>query len=190
HLPNSELKPEDVKKLYGTASQHFYDYGSRAAQLYSFHPNTYLSFTTPPNSLRVQEIKVSYRGPALAAPSNQDLEQAQSYLMNKAGHLASTSNWNAAIQLLVMRLKEHPDDGEAHYQLAQAYAKQGQIDEAILEYKACLATITSPTARSSSKSAYLMQLCVEGLQRLSVLPKPQDPHTKDSASQINVRTQR
>ena len=176
---DSTLTFDDLKKIYGATARHFYDYDGQAARLYSFVPNTAVTFTSPQNSFRIQKAKITYRGPALPTPGIQDVSGGHDHLMKRVYELGAQEQWDQIMPPLIVHLKEHPEDGDAHYWLGRAYAKQGQLYEAISEYKAALATVAPDAATSPNNGnatvqgaavSDLKQRCLLGLQELRAIP--------------------
>jgi len=195
HLPNSTVTLDDVQHLYGKTARRFYEYGSNVTMLYSYVPNTQLVFVFPRATFRVGQVKVNYRGPALPAPSTEDMGLARDQFKARMDNLVEQGRWGEAVPWLLTRLKENPYDAEAHYQLGRAYMKQGHLHEAIVQYKAGLAlsspasvgapvpgaSATQASAASEQEAANddLQKRCIAGLRELRVVAVPEDQQEKD-----------
>lgn len=203
HLPNSTVTLEDVERLYGKTAQRFYEYGAHATLLYSFVPNTQLVFVVPRTTFRVGQVKVNYRGPTLPPPSTADIAQGRDQFKARMLEMVDQGNWGQAVPWLLTRLKENPYDGDAHYQLGRAYARQGHLHEAIVQYKAALA-LASPVSggnsaggvsssaingsqEQSSAGGDLRKKCIAGLRELKVVVQPEEQYEKDRAYRKKLR---
>ena len=202
HFPDSTISFDDVRRLYGEGTRQFYEYHGQPAMLYSFVPDTTLVFISPQSTFRVNQAKVVYRGGPLAMPAAADLKTAEDHMLARVKDFAGHERWDEMVPVLLERLKQNPQDGEAHYQLGRAYAKTGHIHEAILQYKAALSTVppqaqepAKPASLSSEPPALqslsnpasgdagqadsqesLRKRCLDGLRELRVLPA--QPTTK------------
>lgn len=195
-LPDSKLTIGDIERLYGKTARRFYEYGAHATLLYSLVPNTQLVFVVPRTTFRVGQVKINYRGPALPEPAAADMTLARARLSSQMEEMIGKEQWDQVVPHLLRRLKDNPRDGEAHYQLGRAYARQGHIHEAIVQYKSALA-MTAPTsatalgdaaavasgsgsaAPASVSGEELRNKCLEGLRELRVLPVPEEQQERD-----------
>lgn len=130
---------EQLGAFYGQPVKRFYDYHARPAELYTFVPNTYLCFSSPPNTFRCSEAKITYHGPPLPPPSAADLALAENSLLAKSSVLAQDGLSSETLPTLQARVKMQPMDPEAHYLLGEVYRQQSQLHPAIAEYKVALA---------------------------------------------------
>lgn len=185
HWPDSTVSIDDVQSLYGKTARRFFDYGGHATVLYSHVPNTQLVFVCPRQSFRVDQVKINYRGPALPAPSAQDMKKAGEAFNERIRELGEQGRWNEVFPLLLTHLKTHPNNPQARYQLARAYAALGRVHDAIFHYRSALALLPpapegAPSAREDKDVAELRQNCIDGLRRLHAYSgSPQQEDKKD-----------
>jgi tetratricopeptide (TPR) repeat protein len=150
HLQNCGITLDEVQKGFGANPKEFYDYNSNPTALYSFSPNTCLAFTAPRNTFAVKQAKIVYRGTPLAAPLPAEMQAVQDAFINKALLHVQQGNHADAIPMLQTIIAENPSSARGHLALAQAYASQTHIHDAINQYKIALAlapadgTITGP----------------------------------------------
>lgn len=161
---------EKAEKLYGPPAKRFYDYQARPAEVFTFAPNTFVSFSSKPNTFRCDEAKIIYNGPPLPPPSSLAMAEAEAALVAKS-ELASTPEQFTpeAIPVLEARVKNKPLDAEAHLQLADAYRRQSQLHAAIGEYKTALAV--------SGSNAAVRDQSIAALRQLRVIDDQYDPTT-------------
>jgi tetratricopeptide (TPR) repeat protein len=185
HWLDSTVGIDDVQSLYGKTARRFFDYGGHATVLYSYVPNTQLAFVCPRQSFRVDQVKINYRGPALLAPSAEDMKKASEAFNERIRQMGEQGRWNEVFPLLLTRLKTHPNDPQARYELARACAAQGRIHDAVLQYRSALALLppapegASPAGEDKDVGE-LRQNCIEGLRRLHASSgSPEQEEKKD-----------
>lgn len=166
HLQNGELMFADIDKEFGNVSQKFFDTNGHATQLLSFAPHSSISFSVPPDCDYVRTVKIIYNGPPLTSPSNDDMQEADDRSLDNAYRHIYSADYDGAMQPLVSRLRKHPEDGEAHYLLAETYWHRNRLNEAINEYDLALA--------NSGDNRDLQTACVAGLYKLRALPNQDD----------------
>jgi len=163
NLPNSQLTAKEMERLFGQQHQTVFDQQSYPTSVYSFGPNTFVSFTQPHDTFRVQKIQVGYDGPPLPPPSQESLMSAYNYGKNKALETAmKTGNWQKALTWLRRDVALRPDDPYAHIQLGSAYRAGLMVNEAIAEY--------STAARLGYNDPKVDHICRAALVDMKVLP--------------------
>lgn len=162
----------------------FFDYNGHATELFSFAPNTFLTFDCVPNSFKLNAARIVYRGDALPAPSPAEMQMAvtafserarlageaaeKTYKKNKPGKKAKPSKDKNAVAsaelmpMLIQRVRSQPLDPEAHLMLAQALKRSSHISEAISEYKIALAM--------SGDMPDVRDQALLGLKQMMILP--------------------
>lgn len=141
-LDDMGLTFEKLQPIYGLAAKRFFDYQGHPSVVYMSAPNTLLSFSSPANTFRLDQAKIVYRGEPLPAPAMDDMAQAESQLLARAGQTFNGGDaalTGESVTVLQARVKTKPFDAEGHLMLAQALQKQSQLNEAICEYKLALA---------------------------------------------------
>jgi hypothetical protein len=186
---------DKLDKFYGNCSRRFYDYYGRPNELFTFAADTYLSFASQPNTFRLDEAKIIYKGAPLPPPSATDMAAAQANLLARA-HAAGNSKISdeELLPSLFAHVKCEPNDPEAHLQLAQALQRRAQIHAAIGEYKLALA-MSGDNDDVRKQSLYALRSMhiiddsspeerrrnleiVDNGQRLSVVGKEKKSHKK------------
>ncbi len=169
---------------YNLQPKKFFDYNGRANELFSFAPNTYLSFDCPPNSFRLNEARIVYRGAPLPAPSQEQLQMAAMAYSEKAAAagLAEEDAYNKTkpgkkrkpskdknavptaelVPMLITSVRNQPLDPGAHLMLAQALKREAHLNEAISEYKIALAM--------SGDNQQVRDQALAGLQEMMIVP--------------------
>ena len=159
-LEGTGLTFDQLHKIFGNESRRFFDYYGHPNELFSFSPNTYLSFGSAPNSFRLNQATVMYRGEPLPPPPAEEMQMAQTAMIERAEN-ASAANGKAysktkpgkkqkpnkdpnavadseLLPLLIARVKSQPLDAQSHLMLAQALQHQAHLNEAVSEYKIAL----------------------------------------------------
>lgn len=143
NLHGAGLTFEKVESIYGHMARKFFDYSGHPAEMFTFAPDTFVTFSSPPNTFRMKEAKISYRGQPLPLPSSKDMAMAEASMLSKtmapANQNQAAQPPEEAIHLLLARVKTRPMDPEGHLQLADAFRQQSRLHEAIGEYKIALA---------------------------------------------------
>lgn len=176
-LYDSQLTFKDLEKLYGDKAKHFFDFNGQTNRLYSFTPNSQVAFTCPRNSFHIEQATISYRGPVLPKPSQQELFVGYEHLVKRVQDLIAQESWDEAVIPLMVLIQEHPEDGDSHYWLGRVFTHQGKLHEGIREYETAL-SISQLAPRSSGYLGAPGQLsgddlkarCISALQELRVLP--------------------
>ncbi len=159
HLAGQGVTFEQVHATYGAMSRRFFDYNGHPSELFSFAPDTYLSFSSPPGTFRVSQAKITYRGQILKQPDSIDMHAAEDDLLRRAESVSSSETASAEIiPLLRARVKCRPLDAESHLLLARALARQSLIHEAIGEYKIALAMSSGNNEVKEQSLAALKQM--------------------------------
>lgn len=172
HLRGMGLTFETVDKLYGEMSRKYFDFKGHPNKLFTFAPDTYVSFSSPPNTFRVTEAKVMYRGKPLPPPSLSEMQLAQSAMIARASVKHSNGEHDPElITLLQQRVQIDPRDPEAHLHLAQSLHKQARLHEAIGEYKVALAL-------SGSNQDVRMQ-ALDALRAMKLFPPDDEPRRRN-----------
>ncbi len=156
--------------LYGEPAKRFYDQNAHAAELYSFVPNTFLIFSSPPNTFNCSQAKIVYRGTPLSMPSSTEMDLAQTAMIGRSAGLEQEQLTSDSLPLLQARVKTQPLDAEAHFALAQSYAQQSQLHQAIGEYKVALAL--------SGTNANVRDKAITALRKMRVIDDTYDPTFK------------
>lgn len=173
HLDGMGLTFDKLKPVYGEPVKRFYDFRAQPAELYTFAPNTYLSFSSPPNTFRVNEAKIVYNGAPLPQPSPTEMASAQAAMIAKSAVIGSNDDepiTAEALPLLQARVKTQPMDPEAHLKLADAYRQQSQLHPAIGEYKLALAL--------SNSNGNVRDRAISALRQMRVIDDSYDPDAK------------
>jgi hypothetical protein len=134
---------EQIESLYGKPAKKFFDYEAHPSELFMLAPDTFLSFSSQPNTFRVNQAKIQYHGEPLPVPSADDMAAAEAQLIERSSALGSSKNDDEltpeTIPLLQAHTRTRPMDAEAHLALARALQRQSRLHEAIGEYKVALA---------------------------------------------------
>lgn len=132
---------ETLQSLFADKpSKRFFDNNSHPSQMYALAPDTLLTFSSQPNTFRVNRAKVMYRGAPLPPPSADDIAAGESQLLSASKGFSLTDQVTSeTIPMLQARVKTRPYDPESHLMLAQALQRQSRLHEAIGEYKVALA---------------------------------------------------
>lgn len=162
HMPGTGLDIPALEQMLGPGGKRFFDYNGHPAVMYSFEPHTSVAFVSPHNSFAVRKAVVTYKGPLLPPPSEEDMLVARNHHFTKISELASKEQWHDYLHMVREGVQEHPNDPYAHVALAQALSRTGHVHDAIVEYKNAMAM--SPGDQT------LKQQCYEGLQRLHAIP--------------------
>ncbi|MBX9685824.1 MAG: hypothetical protein K2X27_03925 [Candidatus Obscuribacterales bacterium] len=167
NLPPSDLDFKTLNNAVGMPARSYFDHDGHPNQMYSFAPNTSTSFATPANAFCVRKANVTYLGPPLSTPSPQDMQTAHDAFVARtygnAGSQTENVNWADALSLARERVKEHPNDAEAHASLAEVLKRTGNVHESIDHYKMALSLNKYNDAIQSQ--------CIQGLKDLYVLPQ-------------------
>lgn len=165
HLPQrDDFNFKALEDPLGPPVRRFFDHDGHATQMFQFVPNTTLSLASPMHTHSIRKATVTYMGPPLGNPSNEDMQIAHDTYVAKSRIAVNSGkvNWQSALLVARDRVRMHPMDVEAHLALAQALKKTGNIHEAIGEYKFAMSL--------SQYNQTAMQECVAGLKELRVLP--------------------
>ena len=157
HIPDqTKLTFDQLDKLFGPMSRRFFDYSGHPAKLFSFAPNTYLAFSSHPNSLRLSKARIIYRGGVLPPPGLKEMQLGQAVMQARA--LAATPKdddkgpvTDEAVHLLRAHALSKPQDADAHYNLARALIRRCDLHNGIAEYKIALSlSAASPEVREKT----------------------------------------
>lgn len=159
HLPESDLNLQAVGSALGHNGKRLFDHNGHPAAMYSFAPNTSISFISPQNSFAVRKVAVIYKGGLLPPPSAEDLQCARDHHVVKLSKLTASGQWRHALTVARERVKEEPSSAEAHVALAQALSKSGHLHAAVSEYKYAMSL--SPANDELRKS------CTKELERMN-----------------------
>jgi len=169
-VPDSQLTAKEVERVFGHQGQGHrtvFDHQSHPTDVYSLSSNTYVSFTQPQDTFRVNKIAVGYEGPPLPPPPHQAVVGAYVLGKNKAVEAAMKSgNWEQAITWLRRDAALRPADPYVHIQLGTAYKAGLMVNEAIGEY--------SKAAKLGAGNPEVEKICRAAFIDLKVLP-PQTP---------------
>ncbi|MBY0551760.1 MAG: hypothetical protein K2W95_31040 [Candidatus Obscuribacterales bacterium] len=160
HMPGEGLDLISLEEMLGPGGKRFFDYNGHPAVMYSFEPHTSVAFVSPHNSFAVRKAVVTYKGPLLPPPSEEDMAIAKNHHVGKLSELASKEQWHDYLHLMREGVLEHPDDPYARVALANALSRTGHVHDAIVEFKQAMAMNPSDQA--------LKQQCYAGLKRLHV----------------------
>lgn len=140
NLHGSGMTFDKLESIYGHMARKFFDYSGHPAEMFTFAPSTFLTFSSPPNTFRLKEAKISYRGEPLGPPSAKDMAMAEATMLGKTASQNQTPpSPEEALPMLLARVKVRPMDPEGHLLLADAFRQQSRLHEAIGEYKIALA---------------------------------------------------
>ena len=170
HLNGGGPAFSELGALYGEPAKRFYDQNAHTAELYSFVPDTFLIFSSPPNTFNCTEAKIIYRGTPLSLPAAAEMDLAQTSMIGRGTGLQPEELTADSLPLLQARVKTKPLDAEAHFALAQSYARQSQLHEAIGEYKVALAL--------SGSNADVRDKALTALRKMRVIDDSYDPTVK------------
>jgi hypothetical protein len=157
HLPaETKLTFDQLDAIFGPMSRRFFDYSGHPAKLFSFAPNTYLAFSSHPNSLRLSKARIIYRGGVLPPPGDKEMQLGKTLMQAKA--LAAMPKdddkgpvTDEAVHLLRANALSRPQDPDAHYKLARALIRRCDLHHGIAEYKIALSLSgTSPEVREKT----------------------------------------
>lgn len=162
HRPGIGADFKDVEQTYGDNPRRRFDQRSYAVEMYSFAPNTILTFAKPNATFEVSEARITYDGIGLPPPAPLDMMAAADLRRGKAMAHHQRGEFGHAIPHLHAHLTEKPEDAEAHLALAQAYKQSSYVNEAIHEYKQALAL--------SQPDTQVRQQSILGLQEMKILP--------------------
>ncbi len=170
-VPDSQLTTKEVERVFGQDHRRVFDHESHPTDVYSLGPNTYVSFTQPHNTFRVNKIAVGYEGPPLQPAPQQAVVGAYVLGKNKAIEAAMKSgHWGDAINWLRRDAALRPTDPYVHIQLAAAYRTGLMLNEAIGSY--------ATAARLGAGDPEVERICRAAFTDLRVLP-PQAPQSND-----------
>ena len=178
HMPGTGLDLPALEEMLGPGGKRFFDYNGHPAVMYSFEPHTSVSFVSPHNSFAVRKAVVTYKGPLLPPPSDEDMVMAKNYHVGKLSELAAKEQWRDYLQLMRQGVQEHPDDPYAHVALANALSRTGHVHDAIVEFKHAMAMNPADEA--------LKKQCADGLKRLR-LGAPESAAPNERAPQDTSR---
>ncbi len=150
----------EMDKIMGTHSKHSFDEQGQPVDVYDGSPNTKLFVYQAPQLADIIKIRVSYSGPILELPSQSDMQEATQYRRDMAAKQQKSGNYQQAAILWQAHLRSHPDDVDAHLQLAECYKAQCHLNESINEYRIAL--------NMSGNNEDLHKRCVDGLHSLKV----------------------
>ncbi|MBX9668588.1 MAG: hypothetical protein K2X93_13265 [Candidatus Obscuribacterales bacterium] len=173
NVPNSQLTTKEMERIFGQQHQKVFDHQSHPNDVYTFGPNTYVAFTQPHDTFRVNQIQVGYQGPPLPPPPQQAVYSAYNLGRNKAIEQAMKSgNWSETITWLHRDASMRPGDPMVHIQLGTAYRSGLMLNEAIAEY--------SHAARLGAGDPEVEKICRAALVDMKVLPPTHHNHHKGS----------
>ncbi len=162
-VPDSQLTTKEMERIFGQQHQKVFDHQSYPSDVYSFGPNTYVAFTQPHDTFRVNKIQVGYQGPALSPPPQEAVYSAYNLGKNKAIEKAmKNGNWSEAITWLRRDASLRPGDPMVHIQLGTAYRAGLMLNEAIAEY--------AHAARLGAGDPEIDKICRAALVDMKVLP--------------------
>jgi hypothetical protein len=156
--PSSAIPPELGRKLY--------DQQCRPSLQYKFVPYTTVLYTQSQNTFHVHLAQITYVGPPLPPPSQQDIAAVATDMRNRALAQNAADKHHLAVPMLNDHLVGNPSDAEAHYALGVSYQKASQLNDAIAEYQLAL--------RYSNGDSVVANNAIQSLQNLHVLQSPND----------------
>lgn len=162
HFPHSGLNRKDLIKELGQPVRHYFDNSGRPTDEYHFAANTVLTVTEPANTFEVSSISVSYQGPHIAGPSNDDYKAAAVFRLEKARHQIAAGNAAECSKILREHLQDNPQDASGHLLLAQTLSRSSDLNGSIDEYR---------RAYNLARSQGLAQVegeAVSGLARIGI----------------------
>ncbi len=204
HFPESQVSFKKMEHELGTPIRRFYDPQCHPAVLCSLAPNTSLTLHSHRGAFGVKRVAVAYRGAPLPNPSPADIKLASDKMVERMEQAADRKKWDVVMPLAIVELRNHPDDAEAHYLLGRCYASQGNLAQAINEYKAGLAAIppSNPAAVVSVQqqpavtwasqvtacaSGDIKQNCLRGLKELKVKEQSPDDELEAANQRRNIK---
>jgi tetratricopeptide (TPR) repeat protein len=152
------LPPEVGRKLF--------DQQCRPSLKYSFVPYTTVLYTQAPNTFHVHLAQITYVGPPLPPPSQQDIASVATEMRTRALAHNVADKHHLAVPMLNDHLYGNPSDAEAHYALGVSYQKASQLNDAIAEYQLAL--------RYSNGDSVVANNAIQSLQNLHVIQSPDD----------------
>jgi hypothetical protein len=170
--PETKLSTKEMERVFGQNHTRVFDHQSYPTDVYSLGPNTYVSFTQPTDTFRVNKIAVGYEGAPLPPAPEQAVVGAYVLGKNKAIEIAmKTGHWGEAITWLRRDASLRPADPYVHIQLGQAYKTGLMLNEAISSYsKAALLGANDPEVQKICRAAFV---------DLKVLPPEQHAPPQD-----------
>ena len=175
HLPQREgFNFKALEDPLGPPLRRFYDHDSHATQMFQFVPNTTLSLASPMHTHSIRKATITYMGPPLGLPSNEDMQIAHDTYVAKSKIAVNSGkvNWQNALLVAKDRVRLHPMEADAHLALAQALRRTGNIHDAIGEYKLAMSL--------GQYNQDTVHECVQGLKELRVLPADYNQNTQGS----------
>jgi hypothetical protein len=133
------------KSKDASSTTHFNERG-HPALVHKMSPYMTLEACHPKGDRMVNEINLSYLGPALPPVSAKEIDEALQLRITEAAKVAALGHNAQAVFLLSAYLVERPNDGDARMKLAQAYRGCGCLNQAIDQYR-----ILATTAPSDSR---------------------------------------
>lgn len=162
-VPDSQLTTKEMERVFGQDHRRVFDHESHPTDVYSLSPNTYVAFTQPHNTFRVNKIAVGYEGPPLPPTPQQAVVGAYVLGKNKAIEAAMKSgHWAEAITWLRRDAALRPTDPYVHIQLGAAYKSGLMLNEAIGSY--------ATAARLGVGDPEVERICRAAFTDLKVLP--------------------
>lgn len=162
-VPNSQLTEKEVHRVFGEDHRRVFDHESHPTDVYSLGPNTYVSFTQPRDTFRINKIAVGYEGPPLAPAPEQAVVGAYTLGKNRAIEAAMKSgHWGEAIGWLRRDALLRPADPYVHIQLGTAYRAGLMLNEAISAY--------STASRLGAGDPEVDKICRAAFADMKVLP--------------------
>ncbi len=139
-----------ITQLYNQSGQR-----ARAAALYPRLGHSYADDTAFVTRLGAEAYFAGHLAPALALFSevlNSTPDNATA-LKGTALVLAENGNTKAAVERFRDYNRRYPDDGDAHYRLAELYTQQGQDGPAQREYKSAVRLLKKQIRRAASSDS-------------------------------------
>lgn len=166
-VPDSRITTKEMEKVFGQDHKRVFDHQSYPTDVYSLGPNTYVSFTQPHDTFRVNKIAVGYEGPPLPPPPEQAVVGAYVLGKNKSIEKAmKTGHWGEAITWLRRDAALRPSDPYVQIQLGSAYKTGLMLNEAIAAY--------SNAARLGAGDPEVQKICRAAFEDMKVLPPQQN----------------
>jgi hypothetical protein len=162
-LDQQNIKDQDIKNLFGSEEKTYFDSNGTPCKMYNTAPNTMLLFTEPQGMFRVTQARITYQGPPLTPVGQIEREESKAANVKLASQELERHDWHAAELHLRQHLAQYPQDAAVHFELAQTLREEGEINNAINEYRTAL--------KYAGGNDELRDQCLAGLQELKV-PTP------------------
>lgn len=162
HKPAVDASFKDVESVFGQYPLRRFDQQSRPVEIFSFRPDTQLSFVKPQNTFQISHASIDYEGPPLPPPSVFDVMEARERRKQKVVDLHDQKQYTHSIEHLKAHLRDHPYDAESHYLMGNALRQTCALNPAVKEYCTALSL--------AGGNAELAENCLKALNELKVMP--------------------